>query len=66
MHRAVTKTTTRAARAEAEVCPEEGRLRLERIEDPAAVDSLRAELGMPPLDEYLEVVEEAYGMEVVR
>lgn len=46
--------------------PEEGRLHLEPIEDPAAVDSLRAELGMPPLDEYLEVVEEAYGMEVVR
>jgi hypothetical protein len=46
--------------------PEEGRLRLEPIEDPAAVDSLRAELGMPSLDEYLEVVEEAYGMEVVR
>ena len=45
---------------------EDGKLRLDSLENPAAVDSLRAELGMPPLEEYLKVVEEAYGMKVVR
>lgn len=43
-----------------------GALRLYSLENPAAVDSLRAELGMPPLEEYLEMVEEAYGMHVER
>ena len=46
--------------------PEDGKLLLDSLEDTAAVDSLRAGLGMPPLDTYLEAVEEAYGMEVVR
>jgi len=32
----------------------------------AALDSLRAELNMPPLAEYLRMVEEAYGMKVER
>lgn len=45
---------------------DDGRLRLDALEEPAAVDSLRAELGMPPLEEYVRVIEEAYGMEVVR
>jgi len=44
----------------------EGTLRLDSLGNPEAVDSLRAELGMPPLEEYLRVVEEAYRMEVVR
>ena len=45
---------------------DDGRLRLDSLENPEAVDSLRAELGMPPLEEYLRIVEEAYGMEVER
>ena len=45
---------------------DDGKLHLDPLENPAAVDSLRAELGMPPLEEYLRVVEEAYGMEVER
>lgn len=45
---------------------EDGRLVLDSLESPGAVDSLRAGLGMPPLQEYLKVVEEGYGMEVVR
>jgi len=45
---------------------EDGKLRLDPLANPAAVDSLRAELGMPPLAEYLRVIEEVYGMEVVR
>lgn len=45
---------------------EDGKLRLDSLENPETVDSLRAELGMPPLEEYLRVVEEAYGMEVQR
>lgn len=45
---------------------EDGKLRLDSLENPAAVDSLRAELGMPPLGEYLKVVEEAYSMEIMR
>jgi len=46
--------------------PEDGKLHLDSLEDTAVVDTLRAGLGMPPLDTYLEAVEEAYGMEVVR
>lgn len=45
---------------------EDGKLVLDSLESPGAVDSLRAGLGLPPLEEYLEAVEEAYGMEVVR
>ncbi len=43
----------------------EGTLRLEPVEQPAAVDSLRAGLGLPPLAEYLRAIEEATGMKVV-
>lgn len=45
---------------------EDGGLRLYSLENPAALDSLRAELSLPPLEEYLQIVEEAYGMEVER
>jgi hypothetical protein len=45
---------------------EDGGLRLYTIEDPAAVDSLRAELGMPPLSVYLDMVEEQLGMPIAR
>lgn len=44
----------------------DGGLRLYSLENPAAVDSLRAELSMPPLEEYLQMIEEVYGMEVER
>lgn len=46
--------------------PVDGELRLHPLEDSSAVDSLRAELGLPSLDEYLAVIEEAYGMPVAR
>lgn len=45
---------------------DEGKLYLDPIEDSVAVDSLRADLGMPTLDEYLDIIEEVYGMDVVR
>ena len=46
--------------------PADGELRLRPLEDPSAVDSLRAEVGLPPLDAYLDLVEETYGMPVTR
>jgi hypothetical protein len=45
---------------------EDGGLRVYTIEDPAAVDSLRAELGMPPLSVYLDIVEEQVGSPIAR
>lgn len=42
----------------------DGVLRLQPLEDPARVDSVRATLGLPPLAVYLSAVEESLGMKV--
>ena len=39
--------------------------RLDPIEDSASVDERREALGLPPLERYLEVVEERTGFDVV-
>jgi hypothetical protein len=39
---------------------------LQPLEDTARVDSLREDLGLPPLEVYLQVVEDAFGMKVER
>lgn len=44
----------------------DGRLHPDPLEDSASVDSLRAELGLPPLDVYFDLVEEITGMTVER
>lgn len=41
-------------------------LHVDQLEDTAAVDSLRADLGLPPLDAYLTALESATGMKVAR
>ncbi len=38
----------------------DGKLQIAPLEDPEHVDARRAELGMPPLDEYLKLVEDMY------
>lgn len=44
----------------------DGTLHLEPLEDPARVDSLRASLGLMPLDAYLDLAEASLGMKVAR
>lgn len=41
----------------------DGRMRVEPIADSASVDVRRAELGLPPLEEYLEELKRIYGVE---
>ncbi len=43
-----------------------GKLVLEPIEDDANVDRRRAEMGLPPLGEYLKMAEEMYQLSVQR
>jgi hypothetical protein len=44
----------------------DGKLVMSKVKDPKGLDKRRAKLGLPPIDEYMKMLEEMYHLKAVR